>query len=277
MELIAASRILRAQRRVEEARPYAEMIHDVIRGLATTAEVGRHPLLAPRERITSVGVFVITSDRGLAGAYNANVLRRAERLVNRERGDGHEVHLRVVGRKGVTYFRFRGMTPGESWTGMSDRPTYDDAREIADHLMTAYRDGVFDRVWLVFTDFKTALIQQPTQAELLPVSPAEFSGGTQIPPEFMFEPSPDAILDDLIPRYVTAKVYAGMLESAASEHASRQRAMKAASDNAEDVIRSLSRIMNRARQEQITTEISEIVGGAEALSAARRSAARARG
>ena len=277
MELIAASRIVRAQRRVEEARPYAEMVHAIIKGLATANEVRSHPLLAPHDDVRTTGVFVVTSDRGLAGAYNANVLRRAERLVRRERDEGHDVKLFVAGRKGVSYFRFRGSPAERAWTGMSDRPSPGDAREVAEHLMRAYAGRELDRVWLVYTDFRSALAQQPAQTQLLPVSPEEFAGGQAIPPEFMFEPSPDDLLGRLIPRYVEARVFAGMLESAASEHAARQRAMKSATDNADDVVRSLTRVMNQARQDQITTEISEIVGGAEALSAARGRAASADG
>ena len=270
MEMIAASRIQRAQRRVEEATPYAQMITEIIRGLAASNEVRQHPLLAPHEQVTRVAVAVVSSDRGLAGAYNSNVLREAERVIRRERGEGSEVELYLVGRKAVGYFRFRGAHARASWTGFSERPQIGDAQVIAETLMDAYANGDIDRVWLVFTDYKSSMVQAPNTLQILPVDPEEFAGGTSLPAEVMFEPGPETILDRLIPRYVEALVFAGLLESAASEQAMRQRAMKSASENAEDVVRVLSRSLNAARQAQITQEISEIVGGAEALRAASR-------
>ena len=266
MEMIAASRILKAQRRVREARPYAEQLTEIIKGLAVSNEAKAHPLLQVREPVGTVGMIVMTSDRGLAGAYNANLLKRAERLIRDETDKGNQVELFIIGRKGEGYFKYRGRTAARSWTGLSDQPDYLDAQNIAQAVMSAYTEGRLDRVWLLYTDFKSSLTQVPNAMRLLPIEPEEFDGGTAIPPEFVFEPSPAEILDLLIPRYVEAKVFAGMLESAASEHASRQRAMKSATDNADEVISSLTRVMNQARQEQITTEISEIVGGAEALS-----------
>jgi len=266
MEMIAASRIIKAQRRVREARPYAEQIHEVIKGLAASNEVRGHSLLAPHESVDRVGVICITSDRGLAGAYNSNVLKLAERTIRQEGEQGREVALYQVGKKGLGYFKYRGRTAERSWQGVSDQPSIEDAQAIGDAVMDAYRDGNLDRVWLVYTDFQSSLTQVPSRMQLLPVDPDEFEGGQQIPAEFMFEPGPEEILTLLIPRYVEAKIFAGLLESSASEHASRQRAMKSATDNAEDVKEKLSRVMNQARQDQITTEISEIVGGAEALS-----------
>ena len=264
MEMIAASRILKAQARVRAARPYAEGIHEIIRGLAVSNEVRAHPLLVQRE-IERVAVIVNTSDRGLAGAYNANVLKAAERTIAEEEGRGRRVDLYVVGKKGAGYFAYRGRRAVQMWEGVSDTPHIDEAGDIAETVMSRYRDEELDRVWLVYTDFKSSLTQVPVRMELLPVKPDEFEGGTQIDPEFIFEPAQDQLLDTLIPRYVEAKVFHGLLESSASEHAARQRAMKAATDNAKEVAGNLSRIMNQARQEQITTEISEIVGGAEAL------------
>ena len=266
MEMIAASRIVKAQRRMNAALPYAEQITEVIKGLAASHEVDDHPLLAPHESIDRVAVIVVTSDRGLAGAYNSNVLKRAEQVILDEEREGREVDLYCVGKKGIDYFAFRGREPRYTWEGVSDTPQAEDAREIGEAFATDYRNGRIDRVWLVYTDFQSALTQVPFAMQLLPVDPAEFAGGSEaITPQFVFEPDPESILDLLIPSYVDAKVFAGLLESAASEHASRQRAMKAATDNANDVIENLSRTMNAARQEQITTEISEIVGGAEAL------------
>lgn len=265
MEMIAASRIVRAQQRVRAARPYAEQIHEVIRGLAASNEVADHPLLATHPEIRRVGLVVLTSDRGLAGAYNSNVLRLAEQLLREEEREGHELELYQVGRKGEGYFRYRGRQPDRLWTGVSDRPAYEDAQSVASAVMSSYSQGELDRVWVVYTRFQSSLTQIPTRMQLLPVDPGEFEGGREIPPEFLFEPSPEAILERLIPRYVEAKLFSAMLEAAASEHASRQRAMKSATDNAEEVVENLSRVMNQARQDQITTEISEIVGGAEAL------------
>jgi F-type H+-transporting ATPase subunit gamma len=265
MEMIAASRILKAQRRVREARPYAEQIHDIIKGLATSSDIAQHPLLKVREDVRRVAVIINTSDRGLAGAYNANVLKLGERMLREEESAGHEADLYVVGRKGGGYFAYRGRRTAGSWEGVSDEPSLDDAAQIAESVMQRYIAGELDRVWLVYTDFKSSLTQVPVRMELLPVEPEEFGGGERLAPEFMFEPSQDEILDRLIPRYVEAKVFHSLLESSASEHAARQRAMKSATDNANDVANSLSRVMNQARQDQITTEITEIVGGAEAL------------
>ncbi len=266
MEMIAASRIMKAQRRVNEARPYAEQITTIIKGLAASNEAKDHPLLARHDDVDRVAVVVLTSDRGLAGAYNANVLKRAERLFAEEESAGRTVDLYQVGKKGLGYFAFRGRRAVQSWQGMSDQPTYTDAKDVADIVMTGFAEGRYTRVWLVYTDFRSSLTQVPTRMKLLPVEVEEFEGGQELPPEFQFEPGPDEILSLLIPRYVEAKVFAALLESAASEHASRQRAMKSATDNAADVIENLSREMNSARQAQVTSEISEIVGGAEALS-----------
>lgn len=264
MEMIAASRILKAQGRVRAARPYAEGIHDIIRGLAVSTEVRSHPLLVQRE-LQRVAVIVNTSDRGLAGAYNANVLKAAELTIAEEEGKGRTVDLYVVGKKGAGYFAYRGRRALQVWEGVADTPDIDDAGDIAELVMARYRSEELDRAWLVYTDFKSSLTQTPVRMELLPVKPTEFEGGREISPEFIYEPAQEQLLNTLIPRYVEAKVLHGLLESSASEHASRQRAMKAATDNAKEVSGNLSRIMNQARQEQITTEISEIVGGAEAL------------
>lgn len=268
MEMIAASRIQRAQRRVEESRPYAEMIHEIIRGLVASNEVREHPLLSPHDTIDTVGIIVVTSDRGLAGAYNANIFRRTEALI-REQIDGRDLALYLTGRKAVSYFRFQGRPAERTWTGFSERPDIADATNIADAVMQDYAEGDLDRVFIVYTDFRSQMSQSPTAVQILPVDVEEFEGGEELSAEFMYEPAPEDILDRLIPRYVEAKVYAALLESAASEHAMRQRAMASASDNAEDVVTDLSRELNQARQAQITQEISEIVGGAEALSESR--------
>lgn len=265
MEMIAASRIVKAQRRVNEARPYAEMIHEIIKGLAVSNEAKSHPLLSPHETIANAGVIIIGSDRGLAGAYNANLLKLAEKTIRQEEAAGTSVKLYLVGRKPKGYFKFRGRRGEREWEGVTDQPNVVDAQEIAKTVMDAYANGELDRVWLVYTDFKSSMTQVPGRMQLLPVDSSEFEGGSDIQAEFMFEPDPSEILTLLIPRYVEAKIFSGMLESSASEHASRQRAMKSATDNADDVIENLSRTMNQARQDLITTELSEIIGGAAAL------------
>ncbi len=264
-EMIAASRIRTAERRVEQAGPYAQQITEVIRGLAASNAVHDHPLLAPHDEVTTTGVVAITSDRGLCGAYNSNLLDVADRTIREEQQAGRDVLLYQVGSQGRDYFAYRGREPVAYWDGISDQPRYEEARQVATRFMDDYREETLDRVWVVYTDYQTALRQVPTRQLVLPVDPAELAGGEEIPPEFMFEPDPEEILQLLIPRYVEAKVFSALLESSASEHASRQQAMKSATENAEEVVEDLSREMNAARQEQITTEISEITGAAEAL------------
>jgi F-type H+-transporting ATPase subunit gamma len=237
----------------------------VIRDLAAENEVADHPLLQPRDPVEKVGVVVLGADRGLAGAYNANVLRLATRLVTEEQDDGQDVNVYAIGRKAETFFRFRGISMSETWSGFSEQPSYEDAQRIADRVIDDYIEEEIDRVWLVYTDFQSAMVQKPTRQRILPVDPTSFEGGEGFPPQFLFEPEPSEILETLIHRYVEHQFFAGLLEAAASEHAMRQRAMKAASDNAEEVLEDLNREANSARQAMITTEISEIVGGAEAL------------
>jgi F-type H+-transporting ATPase subunit gamma len=267
MELIAASRILRAQARVVAARPYAELLTRAMEDVAR--QTGRlvHPLLEERPEPRAAGVLVMTSDRGLAGAYNANVLKRAEDLMDRLRGRGLELVLYVSGRKGVSYFRFRGLPVERSWTGHSEVPPYHVAEEIGAEVVRAFSERRIDELHAVYTDFRSAFTIRPTDKRFLPIAPEEVVAGEpgRPHPEYLFEPAPAAILDDLLPQYVTTKIYAGLLESAASEHAARQRAMKSATENAEDLIKVLTRVANQARQAEITTEIMEVVGGAEAI------------
>lgn len=268
MELIAASRITRARQAVEAARPYAEMITRVIRDLAAESSVADHPLLTQPETVSRVGVVIISADRGLAGAYNANILRRAERLIDAEGQQGREVARYVVGRKAQQYYRFQGTDVAQTWTGITDRPRYPDAQSIGQRVVADYTAGDIHRVWLCYTDFRSALRQVPSVAQLLPVEQRQLAGGAGYAPEFIFEPDPESILERLVPRYLDHRIYAGLLESSASEHASRQRAMSNATDNANEMIEDLTREANAARQAAITTEISEIVAGAEALSSA---------
>lgn len=267
MELIAASRILKAQQRVEAARPYAEQLTSVMEDVARRTGPLSHPLLEERPERRRAAVFIVTSDRGLAGAYNSNVIRRAERVIGRFRGEGAEPVLYIVGRKAQSYFRFRRVPIEEGWTGFSEIPAYENAEEIGRVLIGAFAEGRVDAVQAVYTDFRSAFTLRPIDKRFLPVAPEEMGGdeAKELAADYIFEPEPEKLLDALLPRYVTAKIFHAMLESAASEHASRRRAMKAATENAEDLIRSLTRVANQARQAEITTELMEIVGGAEAL------------
>jgi len=270
MELIASSRIVRAQQRVEQSRPYAEQLTKAMEDLAANAAGLSHPLLEARESPARVGVLAVTSDRGLAGAYSANALREAEHVVRAVRDRGLEPVLYVIGKKGVTYFRFRGVEMRASWQGFSEVPVYERAMEIGRTLIDAFGAEEIDELWCVYTDFRSAFTQRTTSKRFLPIAPEEVTGtgSGEVSPEYLFEPEPEQILDHLLPQYLITKVWAALLESAASENAARRRAMKAATDNADDLLKVLTRQANRARQDEITTEIMEIVGGAEALAAA---------
>lgn len=267
MELIASSRIIKAQQRVEAARPYAEQMRNLMAAVGNSGASIDHPLLRPRDEIRSVGTIVISSDRGLAGAYNSNVIRAAERDMS---AHGREPRLFLVGKKAVSYFRFRGYRFDDSWTGVSDQPRYEDARRVAGAAAGAFSEGRVDQVRLAYTRFESALTQRPVVIRLLPLEREELERQEDAGPtaQYVFEPPPEQILDYLLPRYLEGAVYQGMLEAAASEHAARRRAMKAATDNADELIEDLTRVYNQARQAEITTEIMEVVGGAEALAAA---------
>ncbi len=226
-----------------------------------------HPLLEDRPNSARAGVLIVTSDRGLAGAYNANVLKVGEELLRSVRARGIEPVLYVIGKKGIGYFRFRGVAARATWQGFSEVPPYEMAEEIGRALMQDFADGQIDELHCAYTDFRSAFTLRATAKRFLPIAPEEVGAHAPgvVPPEYLFEPEPEQILDHLLPQYLITKVYAALLESAASENAARRRAMKAATDNAEDLIKILTRQANRARQDEITTEIMEIVGGAEAL------------
>ncbi len=280
-ELVATSRIAKAQERVQAARPYSEAITQVLTALASNASVD-NPLLKPRERVRRAGVLLVTSDRGLAGAYNANAIRTAEQLSSRLRADGKEVALYVIGRKGVGYYRFRNRPIEASWTGFSERPSYDDARRVGESLLDAFVAGAddneaghgpdnipgVDELHIVSTRFKSLLTQAAEAHFLAPLEVEEREAEPGLRPAYEFEPEAEELLDALLPKYINTRIYAALLDSAASESASRRRAMKAASDNADDLLRRYTREMNSARQAAITQEISEIVGGANALASA---------
>jgi|SRR4051794_15621970 len=280
-ELVATSRIAKAQERVNASRPYAEAITRVLTALASNATVD-NPLLTPRDRVRRAGVLLITSDRGLAGAYNANVIRTTEQLISRLRSDGKEVSVYVIGRKGVGYYRFRNRPIAASWTGFSERPSYDDARRVGESLLEAFVAGAddtdsshgpenisgVDELHIVSTRFRSLLTQSAEAHFLAPMQVEDREREPGLRPAYEFEPEADELLEALLPKYLNTRIYAALLDSAASESASRRRAMKAASDNADDLLRRYTREMNSARQASITQEISEIVGGANALAAA---------
>jgi F-type H+-transporting ATPase subunit gamma len=265
-ELIAASRLVRAQQRVAQARPYTRELTTALSEIATTEGRLEHPLLERRPEVRAAAVVVMTSDRGFAGPHNANILRTAEELLARLREDGVEPRMYVVGRKGIAYYRFRRRDLARSWTGVSDQPRYDSAREIAETALAAFLEQEVDEIHMVFADFVSAMVQRPTAVRVIPLVVEE---GTERPPQplpmYVFEPDVESVLDALLPRYVAARIFTAMLESAASEWSARRRAMSAATDNAEQLVESLTREYNQARQAAITQEIMEIVGGAEAL------------
>jgi F-type H+-transporting ATPase subunit gamma len=281
MEMIAASRIIKAQRRVAASEPYANELTSAVRAVATGSNV-KHPLTTEAERPTRAAVLLIVSDRGLAGGYNSNAIKAADRLTNRLIGEGKEVVNYIVGTRGVTYYRFRERPVQQSWSGFTDNPTYADAKTVAAPLIEAItanpgaEHGV-DELHIVYTEFVSMMTQTPVDNRLLPLSLKEsapesagviednIKRGPEVRPLFDFEPSAEQVLDALLPRYVESRVYNALLQAAASKHAATRRAMKSATDNAEDLIKSLTRLANAARQADITQEISEIVGGASAL------------
>ena len=291
-ELIAGARIVRAQARVEASKPYAREITRVLSALASSASLD-HPLLTERENPQRAAVLVITSDRGFAGSYNVNVLRRTEELLSLLRKEGKEPVLYVVGRKGETYYSFRDREMAQTFTGFSEQPGYENAQEVGTALIDVFTageddddggagaDGIFgvDELHIVYTEFRSLLSQVPVAKRMAPLEVEEVeefdyeaedraAGKTDdsgVPTSYEFEPSAEGLLDALLPKYVTTRIYAAMLEAAASESASRRRAMKSASDNAEELAKTLSRQANQARQAEITQEISEIVGGSDAL------------
>jgi F-type H+-transporting ATPase subunit gamma len=280
MELIAASRIIKAQQRAQAAAPYARELTRAVSAVATFSNV-EHPLTTEPEDPKRAAVLVVTSDRGLAGAYSASVLKEAERLGTKLRDEGKEIETYICGRKGEGYYKFRNRPVVQSWSGFSDQPTYDVARDVGETLIAAFlRDsdeepgedekggkGV-DEVHVVYTRFKSMLTQEPTAVRLLPlevVEGEERPAEEDVLPLYEFEPSASEVLDGLLPRYVQSRIFFAMLQAAASELAARQRAMKSATDNADELIKKYTRIANQARQAGITQEISEIVGGVNAL------------
>lgn len=273
-ELIATARIARARANVQASTPYARAITRAVSAVATFSNED-HPLLTEKDEVRKAAVLLVTSDRGLAGAYSANAIREAERLSELLREEGKEVVPYIAGRKGVTFYRFRRRHIEREWTGFSDAPTYELAKEIGEVLVDAFAkgsgDGGVDEIHIVFTRFVNMVTQTPEVIRILPlevVEGVEEPSPDDVLPLYEFEPNAAGVLDALLPRYVASRIFNCLLQAAASEHAARQRAMKSASDNAQELIRTYTRLANSARQAEITQEISEIVGGANALAAA---------
>ena len=289
MELIAASRIVKAQARMKAARPYANELTRALAALGKNATL-KHPMLTGVENPRRTGILIITSDRGLAGGYNANALRTANELADRLTREGREVERYVIGRKGAGYYRFRRIELAGSWTGFFEQPNFKDAREATETVTAALEatsegqteDGKpgIDELWIVYTRFVNSVSQTPQAVKVSPVGEATQGDGDSddddssgdgkddTPVQYEFEPEASSLVAALLPRYISSRIFSALLESAASESAARRRAMKSASDNATDLIKTYTRLANQARQAEITQELSEIVGGADALAAA---------
>ena len=275
MELISASRIVKAQQRVASSTPYANELTRAVSAVATFSSTN-HPLTTPEENPKRAAVLVISADRGMAGAYSTNAIKEGEQVAAAVRARGLEVSSYLVGRKAVNYYKFRNRAIAASWTGFSDNPTYENAREVADELIKAFLldsatdvEGVAE-IHIVYTEFKSMMTQEAVSRRMLPleVVESEAPAPAGLLPMYEFEPNAGEVLNALLPRYIQARIFNAMLQSAASEHAARRRAMKSATDNADELIKSLTRLANAARQAEITQEISEIVGGADALASA---------
>ncbi|MEU2617596.1 F0F1 ATP synthase subunit gamma [Streptomyces sp. NPDC007157] len=271
MEMIAASRVVKAQRKVRASAPYATELTRAVTAVGTGSNT-RHPLTTEAENPTRAAVLLLTSDRGLAGAFNSNAIKTAEQLTARLEAEGKEVDTYIVGRRGLAHYNFRERKVVESWSGFTDEPSYADAKKVAAPLIEAIEtetaDGGVDELHIVYTEFVSMMTQTALDARLLPLrleEVAEERPQGEILPLYDFEPSAEDVLDALLPRYVESRIYNALLQSAASKHAATRRAMKSATDNAGELINTLSRLANAARQAEITQEISEIVGGASAL------------
>ena len=272
MEMIAASRVVKAQRKVAASTPYATELTRAVTAVGTGSNT-KHPLTTEAQNPTRAAVLLLTSDRGLAGAFNSNAIKAAEQLTARLEREGKEVDIYIVGRRGVAHYNFRERKISEQWTGFTDAPSYGDAKKVAAPLIEAIEketaDGGVDELHIVYTEFVSMMTQTAVDSRLLPLSLEEVAEESQtkgeILPLYDFEPSAEDVLDALLPRYVESRIYNALLQAAASKHAATRRAKKSATDNAGDLIENLTRLANAARQADITQEISEIVGGASAL------------
>jgi F-type H+-transporting ATPase subunit gamma len=276
MEMVSTAKIRKAQERIESARPYALAMVEVLTNVARYVKGQSHPLLETHEERKRTAIIAVTSDRGLAGAFNANILRLTEGLMRTEREAGSEVDVIAVGKKAIGYLRYRGIEPLATYRDISDKPTFADAKSIAAHVIAPYSAEELDAVYVVFNRFKNVAEQKPEVHALLPISSAVMETGDEVDtgtspelpgmqPEYIFEPTPAAVLEELLPTYVETLIYRALMESAASEQGARRTAMKSATDAANEMISTLTRSYNRARQASITNEIAEIVGGAAAL------------
>jgi len=269
MEMVATAKIKKAQEKIEAARPYAFAMVEVLQNVARYVQGASHPLLEQHEERTRIVVVTITSDRGLCGAFNSNILRITEDLVRSEAEAGVEADIIAVGKKAIAYLRYRGLEPVAAYRDIADKPTFADARAIATSIIARYEAGDIDAAYVVFNRFKNVAEQKAETYQLLPVErrvmESEEDDATGLRAEYLFEPTAAQVLEHLLPTYVETLVYRALMESAASEHGARRTAMKSATDNASDMITTLTRSYNRARQAAITTEIAEIVGGAAAL------------
>ncbi|MFI8367121.1 F0F1 ATP synthase subunit gamma [Streptomyces sp. NPDC085466] len=272
MEMIAASRVVKAQRKVQASTPYATELTRAVTAVATGAN-DKHALTTEAENPTRAAVLLLSSDRGLAGAFNSNAIKAAEQLIKRLESEGKEVDVYVVGRRGIAHFNFRERKLAGTWAGFTDEPSYADAKKVGEPLIEAIEkataEGGVDELHIVYTEFVSMMTQTAVEARLLPLSLDEVAKEAGEPdtlrPLYDFEPSAEDVLDALLPRYVESRIYNALLQSSASKHAATRRAMKSATDNAGDLINNLSRLANAARQAEITQEISEIVGGTAAL------------
>ncbi|MFJ9586397.1 F0F1 ATP synthase subunit gamma [Streptomyces acidicola] len=272
MEMIAASRVVKAQRKVAASTPYAQELTRAVTAVGTGSNT-KHPLTTQAETVTRSAVLLLSSDRGLAGAFNSNAIKAAEQLTARLEAEGKQVDVYIVGRRGVAHYNFRERKITDQWTGFTDEPSYADAKKVAGPLIEAIEqetaDGGVDELHIVYTEFVSMMTQNAVEARLLPLSldevAQESTAKGEILPLYDFEPSAEDVLDALLPRYVESRIYNALLQSAASKHAATRRAMKSATDNAGELINTLSRLANAARQAEITQEISEIVGGSAAL------------
>ena len=270
MELVAGARLRRAQARIEAMRPYADRMMELMVGTARASTSVRGLPLLQRREIRTAAILALTGDRGLAGAFNAQILRHVFAVERRLRGEGVDVRWLVSGRKGASTLRFRRYEVGQSWIGFSDRPAYADAQAIAHHIADLYTEGEVDSVIVVYNHFESPLVQRVVEQEILPIPESVLESGDEAPAlvgDFIYEPEPELILERLLPVYVETELYRALLESAASEQGARMTAMRNASKNAAELIDSLTLAMNRARQAEITQEILEVVAGADALTA----------
>jgi F-type H+-transporting ATPase subunit gamma len=273
MELISASRIVKAQQKVSASTPYARELTRAVTAVASYSNVN-HPLTTESEKPIRAAVLIITADRGMAGAYSNAAIKEGDQLTELLKERGLSVNTYLVGRKAVNFYRFRNRKIANSWTGFSDNPTYKNAKAVSDELIKVFiadaqtdPNGV-DELHIVYTEFVSMITQNPQAKRMLPLEVVESTTTAGLLPMYEFEPNAGEVLNALLPRYIEARVFNAMLQSAASEHAARRRAMKSATDNADELIKSLTRLANAARQAEITQEISEIVGGADALASA---------